>query len=131
VQPTPTGPTPVSLPQGFRNTFDFGIGAHYHLNEKWLLRGNVKYEPTPTGDLHRDISFPDGNKLGVQIGGRYHFNKCLALDLLYGHVFTKSVPIRPEMAVYPGTTTPITGVTINGHSSTSIDLVGAQLVWNI
>ncbi|HSW71229.1 MAG TPA: outer membrane protein transport protein [Gammaproteobacteria bacterium] len=126
-----TGPTPVSLPQGFRNTFDLGIGAHYRLNEKWLLRGNLKYEPTPTGDLHRDINFPDADKLGVQIGGRYQFTKCLAVDFLYGHVFTKSVPIRPQMAVYPGTTTPITGVTINGHSTTSIDLIGAQLVWNI
>jgi long-chain fatty acid transport protein len=125
------GPVPVTLYQGFRNTFDFGVGAHYTLNEKWMLRGNLKYEPTPTSTLHRDINFPDADKLGVQIGSRYQFNKKLALDLVYGHVFTKSTPIRPEAIVNAATQAPLTGVTINGHSNTSIDLVGAQLVWNI
>lgn len=122
---------PVTLYQGMRNTFDLGIGAHYKLNEKWLFRGNLKYEPTPTGDQYRDINFPDADKLGVQIGSRYQFNKKLALDVLYGHVFTRNVPIRPLPVVNAATGTPITGVVINGHSSTSIDLVGAQLVWNI
>lgn len=122
---------PVTLYQGFRNTFDFGVGLHYKLNEKWLFRGNLKYEPTPTGDQYRDVSFPDADKLGVQIGSRYQFNKKLALDLIYGHVFTKDVPIRPTPAVNALTGVPITGVVLNGHSSTSIDLVGAQLVWNI
>ncbi len=122
---------PVSLYQGFRNTVDVGVGAHYKVNEKLMLRGNLKYEPTPTGEQYRDINFPDADKLGVQIGGRYHFNKKLALDLIYGHVFTKNVPIRPTPAVNALTQAPITGVVLNGHSSTSIDLLGVQLIWNI
>lgn len=128
---SPTGLTPVSLPQGFRDTLDISVGAHYRFSDKLLLRGSLKYEPTPTGDQHRDINFPDGNKLGVNLGGRYQFNKKLALDLIYAHVFTKTVPIRPEAVVYPGTVTPITGVVLDGHSATSIDLIGAQIVWNI
>jgi len=122
---------PVTLSQGFRNVFNYSAGAHFKVNEQWLLRGSVKYEPTPTGDLNRDINFPDANKLGVQIGGRYQFNQKLALDLIYGHVFTKTTPIRPTPAVNALTGTRLTGVVINGHSTTSIDLVGAQIVWNI
>lgn len=122
---------PVTLYQGFKNTFDLSVGTHYKLNEKWLLRGSLKYEPTPTGDQYRDINFPDADKLGVQIGGRYQFNKKLALDLIYGHVFTKNVPIRTQPSVNALTGATITGVNIKGHSSTGIDLLGAQLVWNI
>jgi len=128
---TATGPAPVTLYQGHRDTFDLGFGAHYTLNDKWMFRANAKYEPTPTGDLHRDINFPDSDKLGVQIGGRYHFSKKLAMDLIYGHVFTKAAPIRPQQVVNARTQVPLTGVTINGHTNTEIDLIGAQLIWNI
>lgn len=118
-----TGLTDVSLPQNMSNTVDWGLGIHYKLNQQWMLRANAKYEPTPTNSKDRDVSFPDGDKLGVQIGARYQINDKLMLDLIYGHVFVKQVNI--------GLTNPGTAVATNGHSNTSINLAGAQLVWNI
>jgi long-chain fatty acid transport protein len=106
-----------------RNTFDWGLGTHIKLNQQWMLRANVKYEPTPTKNAYRDVNFPDGDKLGFQIGARYNINKQLMVDMLYGHVFVRQEPI--------GLTNPVTGVTTSGHVNTSINLIGAQLVWNI
>ncbi len=113
----------ASSPQNMSNTFDWGLGTHYQLNKQWMLRANVKYEPTPTNNRDRDVNFPDGNKLGFQIGARYQISKQLMLDLLYGHVFVRQESI--------GLTNPVTGVTTSGHVNTSINLAGAQLVWNI
>ncbi len=110
-------------PQYMQNTIDWGLGTHYKLNDQWMLRGNVKYEPTPTKNAYRDVNFPDGDKLGFQIGARYQINKKLMLDLLYGHVFVKTTHI--------GFINPVTATNANGHVNTSIDLAGAQLVWNI
>lgn len=123
---SPVG-TPILVdaasPQNMSNTFDWGLGTHYQLNKQWMLRANVKYEPTPTNSRDRDVNFPDGDKLGFQIGARYQINKKLMLDLVYGHVFVRQENI--------GLVNPVTAVATNGHVNTSIDLAGAQLVWNI
>ncbi len=113
----------ASSPQNMKNTVDWGLGMHYQLNQQWMLRANVKYEPTPTNSNDRDVNFPDGDKLGFQIGARYKINKQLMLDLVYGHVFVKQKNI--------GLTNPVTAVATSGHVNTSINLAGAQLVWNI
>jgi long-chain fatty acid transport protein len=113
----------ASIPQHMSNTFDWGLGTHYKLNKDWMLRANIKYEPTPTKNAFRDVNFPDGNKIGFQIGARYQINKKLMLDLVYGHVFVRQTSI--------GLTNPVTQVATNGHVNTSINLAGAQLVWNI
>jgi long-chain fatty acid transport protein len=113
----------ISVPQNMTNTFDFGLGAHYVLNDMWMLRANVKYLPTPTNDNYRDLNYPDAKKLGFQIGARTHMSKKLMMDIFYGHVFTWKAPIA-----YTNT---VSGVTTNGNVNTSLDIVGAQLVYNI
>jgi long-chain fatty acid transport protein len=129
--PTPGNPTgilpDVVQPQNMSNTIDVSIGSHYKLTEKWLLRGSIKYEPTPTNDQYRDVNFPDGVKLGFQIGSRYQYNKKIAVDLIYGHVFVRSTHINgvSPQQIFPNT------VVANGHNNTSVDLLGAQIVWNI
>lgn len=122
VQPIGTLPS-VIVVQNMGNTFDFSVGTHYTLNDQWMLRGSIKYEGTPTSSAYRDVNFPDGNKLGFQIGSRYQMNKKLALDLIYGHVFIKTMHIS--------SINPVTHATAFGHSVNSVELAGAQIVWNI
>lgn len=118
-----TAVNPVILTQKMHNTFDFGVGTHYKYSDVLMLRANVKYEPTPTNNAYRDLSFPDGSKLGFQIGSRYQYSQKLAFDFLYGHVFTRSTPIHGL--------NPATGAQVNGNLKTTIDLVGAQMIYNI
>ena len=120
---TPAGPTNVLLVNNYSNTFDFSFGAHYKLNDRWLLRGSVKLEGTPTNDSHRNLTFPDSDKLGLNIGARYAFNDKMAVDLIAAHVFTKSAHINDV--------NPLSGATSVGHVDTDINIVGAQFVWNI
>lgn len=120
---TPTGLIDVTLEQKYRNTFDFSLGTHYKLTDALLLRGSVKYEQTPTVDSFRNVDFPDGEKLGINVGLRYQINCKAALDLLYAHVFTRTVPIN--------FTSPVTFASVHGTSDTIVDLFGAQIVWNI
>lgn len=125
--PTPSNPTgiipSVVLPQHMTNTVDFGIGTHYRFNDTWMLRANVKYEPTPTQNQFRGVQFPDGDKLGFQIGGRYTYNKKVSFDALYGHVFVRTMHINDV--------NPVSNAVATGNQTTSIDLLGAQVVWTI
>lgn len=119
----PTGLINVTIPQNYHNTFDMSLGTHYKLNDRWLLRGSIKYEQTPTMARTRDINFPDGEKLGLNLGARYQFTNCIALDMIVAHVFTRQVRID--------NTSVVTGVVTRGHMDTRIDLAGAQLVWDV
>lgn len=125
--PTPTNPSgilpDVILPQYMENTVDASIGTHYKWNEKIMLRGSLKYEPTPTVNQYRGLNFPDGRKLGVNIGGRYQINPKMAVDVIYAHVFVRTEHINDI--------NPVSLATAIGQSRTSVDLAGAQLVWNI
>lgn len=87
-----------------------------------MLRGSIKYLQTPTNNAHRDANFPDAPKVGINIGARYQWNKKLAFDVIYAHVFNGVVRIN---------NTNLFGATTQGHVSTGIDLAGAQVVWNI
>lgn len=121
----PTGIIPdVVQPQFMENTVDASLGTHYKWNEKLMLRGSLKYEPTPTTNQYRGLTFPDGRKLGVNIGARYQINPKLAVDAIYAHVFVQTSHINDINAAG-------SGAMAVGHSRTSVDLAGAQLVWNI
>lgn len=113
----------VYLQQSMSNTFDISVGTHYKIDPQWMLRGSVKYEGTPTNSHYRDVNFPDGQKLGLNFGTRYQMNNKLGFDFIYAHVFTRMAHINGV--------NPITGATAIGHVSTAIDLIGAQVVWNI
>jgi long-chain fatty acid transport protein len=118
----PSGTANVILPQYMRNTFDVGMGAHYQYSENVLLRGSFKYQMTPVVNQNRGLQFPDGNKLGINVGSRMQLNKKLALDLLYSHVFVNETTVNDQ--------NPLSHAQAIGKARSSIDLVGAQLVWN-
>ena len=123
IQPPVGALTSIYQPLDYSNTFDVGIGTKYKINDDLTLRGSIKYEQTPTRDKYRDLNFPDGEKLGFNFGARYQLVKKVALDFIYAHVFTRTVPMN--------ITEPVTIVTTKGHLDNTIDLIGAQVVWDI
>lgn len=119
----PTGRVNVVLPQQFVDTLDLSAGAHYKVNDKWMLRGSLKFVGTPTRDAYRALSFPDGKKLGINLGAHYQVNKKVGLDMIAAHVFTNQVHINDV--------NPASGAASVGHVNTSINLVGAQIVYDV
>jgi len=113
----------VYLPQHMRDTVDLGIGVHYTVNDQVMLRGSLKYLPTPTSDNYRQLSFPDGRKIGLNVGGRYQWTPKLAFDAMYGRVWVKTQSINDV--------NPITFATASGKTHAHLDIFGAQMVWTI
>jgi long-chain fatty acid transport protein len=119
-----TGIVPnVFIIQDMRDTVDLSIGAHYTVNDQTMLRASLKYLPTPVNDKYRNLNFPDGRKIGLNVGGHYQWNKKIGFDVMYGHVWVKTVQINDL--------NPVTFATSTGHSKASLDVFGAQLVWTI
>ncbi len=117
--------TNVNLPQNFRNTWRFAVGASYQPFKKWEFTAGTGYDETPTVDQYRNVRLPDGNRFALAAGVHYQATKALGLDVGYTHLFIQKVPINITQQ-YGGES-----VTTNGHEESSADIVGLQLTWNI
>lgn len=111
------------LPQLYSNTWDFALGAKYAWSDEIMLRGSVKYLGTPTDNRVRTPLFPDAEKLGLQLGAHYQYNRYLGFDGAYGHAWFRTVPIHAE--------NPLTGAVSDGRVRTSADIFAAGIVWTL
>lgn len=81
-------PTVVSsTDEKWRNTGFYSLGADYHLNKEWTLRGGVGYDMTVIRDqAHRTPRIPDGRRLMTSLGASYAYQN-LSFDFGYAHIF--------------------------------------------
>lgn len=115
----------VSLPQGYRNTWRFGVGASYQPCTQWLFRAGVGYDQTPTVNQYRDMRLPDSDRYATAIGAHYQATKAVGVDLGWTHVFFKDTNINVSQILGNQQTT------INAKANSSVDIIGLQLTWDI
>ncbi len=72
--------------QGYENTWGFAAGARYRLNDKWLLKGGVQYDQTPTVNGDRSTRIPDGNRIWLATGATYSVTPTIDLDFAAAYV---------------------------------------------
>lgn len=116
-----------SKQQNYLDAWRFALGANYRLNQQWMLRAGGGYDATPTNNAFRDVRLPDVNRWALSIGTHYQARPSIGVDVGYTHIFSAE-----DSTV--NRTDPI-GLTsafnVNATSNAHVDLVGAQVVWNI
>jgi len=121
----PSGLIDANLPQNFRNTWRFAVGANYKLSPKWMLRAGVGYDQTPTTDNDRSLRLPDANRTLLAFGTRYQATKTVGIDVGYTHIFFKDANLNYTSASGDSATHNV------GVSKNSADVIGAQITWNL
>lgn len=109
--------------ESWNDSMRYSVGVNYRHNNKWLFRGGVAFDESPIpNDEHRTARIPGEDRTWVSVGFGYQMSAALGIDVGYSHLFVK------EPKVDHGT--PTTG-TILGDYDASVDILSAQLVWNI
>lgn len=109
--------------ESWNDSMRYAVGLDYRHNNKWLFRGGLAFDESPIpNDEHRTARIPGEDRTWVSIGFGYQMTPSLGVDVGYSHLFVK----EPKTA--HGTAT--TG-TISGDYDASVDILSAQLVWNI
>lgn len=109
-----------SLELKFRDSWRVALGAKYHLNEKWTLKGGVAYDQSPVRDnAYRPVSLPDNHRTWVSLGAQYNFNANTTIDVGYTRLFTSSTSIDNDSA-------PDKGI-IRGDYKSNVNLFGIQV----
>ncbi|GGX97842.1 membrane protein [Litchfieldella qijiaojingensis] len=90
--------TPDSVTEeNWDDTWAFSVGANYALNEQWLLRAGLGYDPTPVpSSRFRTPRVPDSDRRWATIGATYMPTPNLGITAGYMRVFGKDVDIDQD-----------------------------------
>lgn len=116
------GSTLTTLPFLWDDTWRFGIGANYRMNQQTKLRFGVAYDQTPTNDATRTPRLPDQDRTWVAIGMQYRVSKAGVLDIGYAHEFIRDASVNVPV---PGFTTCAAGC-LTGKFDNKADILSIQ-----
>ncbi|MFS0849933.1 OmpP1/FadL family transporter [Novosphingobium panipatense] len=124
-------PLNQSIPQNYRNSWTWAIGADYELNPQWTIRTGFQRGITPTRNGDRDARVPDANRWNFSAGTSYAMNSRFTIDAAASYITFEDAPIDRTTAAYAGT--PVqTPILVNGELRDASALVlslGARMAF--
>lgn len=112
----------ATLSYNFKDTWRYGIGANYQLNDQWKLRTGLAYDQSPVKSAEdRTMTLPDSDRTWLSFGARYSFSKTSSVDVGYTHLFFKDASTDRAVTTSLGTVQ-----TIRGKFDTSANLFSLQ-----
>lgn len=96
-------PLNQSIPENYRNSWTWAIGADYEVNPQWTLRTGFQRGITPTQDGNRDARVPDSNRWNFSAGTSYSPSPAFTIDAAASYITFKDAPIDRVTAAYAGT----------------------------
>lgn len=87
------GTTLTTLPFRWSDTWRFGVGANYRINDRMKLRTGIAYDETPTNDATRTPRLPDQDRTWVAFGLQYRVRAAGILEVGYAHEFIRDAAV--------------------------------------
>ncbi len=121
-----TNTLPVVIHAGYHNTWNYTVGANYHVNSQWLFRAGLGYDQTPTTNQYRNLQLPDSDRIALAIGAHFQMNKKFGLDAGWTHIIAMNTAIH-----HVPQTLGDEMVVTNGNISANANVYALQLRWDI
>jgi len=96
------GTTVDSETFNWKDTWRFGVGANYKMNDQTKIRFGVALDETPTNDVDRTPRLPDEDRTWLALGVQFRPSKTGILDVGYAHEFIKDAKINNTVTGVPG-----------------------------
>lgn len=116
------GATLTTLAFRWDDTWRFGVGANYRMNDQVKLRFGLAYDQTPTNDTTRTPRLPDQDRTWVAAGLQYRVSKTGVLEFGYAHEFVRDAAVNVPV---PGFTTCAAGC-LTGRFENRADILSIQ-----
>ncbi|WP_232492379.1 OmpP1/FadL family transporter [Novosphingobium kaempferiae] len=124
-------PLNQSIPENYRNSWTWALGADYEVNPQWTVRTGIQRGMTPTRNGNRDARVPDSNRWNVSAGTSYSLSQKFTIDAAASYIWFKDATIDRTTAAYAGT--PVqTPILVNGELQDASALVfslGARMAF--
>jgi long-chain fatty acid transport protein len=110
--------------ENWNDVWRYAVGVNYRYNSKWTFRAGTAYDQTPIPDAeHRTARIPGEDRTWLSLGLGYRFSPTLGVDLGYSHLFFLDDPKINETSSSAGN--------LDGKYDASVDILSAQVVWNM
>lgn len=123
---TPTTNLMITVPQFFRNTYNFAIGLEDKLTDVVKIRTGLGFDESPIRNKYRNVQLPDNNRYIIAFGGHYQATKTIGLDVSWNHLFIRQANINP-----PPQQTGDEVITTNGSVKGGADVYAMQMTWDL
>jgi long-chain fatty acid transport protein len=80
------------------DTWRFGVGANYKLNNQTKLRFGLAFDQTPTNDTHRSARLPDQDRTWLAFGVQFKPSAQGTLEVGYAHEFVRNASVNNATA---------------------------------
>lgn len=87
-----------TLPFHWKDTWRYGVGANYTVNEKTKLRFGLALDETPTDDANRTPRLPDQDRTWLAFGVQHRLSKADVLEAGYAHEFVRNATVNTTAA---------------------------------
>ena len=115
--------TDTIVDESWNDSMRYAIGIDYRHSNQLTFRSGVAFDQSPIpNDQHRTPRIPGEDRTWASVGVGYQMTQSLGVDIGYSHLFVKEPKVKSGIA---------TSGTITGDYDASVDIVSAQLVWNI
>ncbi|MEZ4753626.1 MAG: outer membrane protein transport protein [Bdellovibrionota bacterium] len=109
--------------ESWENTWRVALGGMYKVTEDLTLKAGWSYDQSPIPDAaHRTPRIPDNDRNWLSLGLGYQLTENLAANLSYAHIF-----VRDGSSATAGST----GDVFVGDWDAHVDIVAANIIWNI
>lgn len=98
-----SAPINAAIPENYRNTWSYAVGADIAVAPTWTLRGGVQRDLTPVRNDQRDARVPDANRWTFALGATHALSKAFKIDAGANYITLRSSPVDRVTAAYAGT----------------------------
>lgn len=117
-----TGAPLTTLAFRWDDTWRYGIGANYKMNEQTKIRFGAAFDQTPTNDATRTPRLPDQDRTWIAFGVQHKLSKAGVLEVGYAHEFIRDASVNVPV---PGFTTCAAGC-LTGRFENKADIISIQ-----
>ena len=125
----------IVLPTGFVNAHSYRLGFQYDIQDAATIRLGGNYETSAIEPQNLAPNMVDTNKIGYGLGGSYHLDFGLSLDVGWSQVFYEDTTVTDSDVRQIGVD-PLSGeiyegrVIADGQYSSRLKLLGAGFTYN-
>lgn len=111
------------IDESWNDSWRYAVGINYRYNSHWTFRAGSAYDESPIPNAsHRTARIPGEDRIWASLGVGYRLSQSLGIDVGYAHLFVNDPKINETSA---------TAGNLSGEYDASVDIISAQLVWNI
>jgi long-chain fatty acid transport protein len=84
----------VVEPEDWHNTWSYGVGLSYQINQQFLVRGGIALDQSPIPNSHRTVRIPSDDRTIFAVGMTWTPTQQLSADLGYAYLHESATEVN-------------------------------------